>query len=64
MIRGIYISESGEIQIIGNPSTYAGIIKSIREAIPQLEAMERQNVMTFLTKEELEAEIKRRNGEG
>ncbi len=61
MIRGIIILESGEVQQLGDLTTAAGIIATMKQLLPELEMKERKRALLGLTEEDIKriaAEIK------
>lgn len=54
MLKGIIIFEQGGIQLVGELNSLQGIINTIKEVLPQLEAQEAQRVMQSIPDDELE----------
>ena len=54
MVKGILILESGDVQQIGDLSSFAGIIAAIKQVLPQLEEQEAQRVIQQISDEDLQ----------
>lgn len=54
MISGIIFFESGGIQQIGDLNSVAGIINTIKQVLPELEAKEASRVLDQISDDELE----------
>jgi hypothetical protein len=53
MVRGIIIFESGGVQQIGDISSLQGIINTIKQILPELEAKESSRVLDTISDEDL-----------
>lgn len=53
MIKGILIFEQGGMQQIGELSSLQGIINTIKQALPELEAQEAKRVIEQISDEDL-----------
>jgi len=60
MIKGLYISEDGMVQVIGDVRTFQTIIKAMINIIPQLQAQENQRLAQELDDEAIHAILKAR----
>lgn len=54
MINGVFIQDTGDVQVIGNVSSFAVVIKAMKQVLPQLEETERQRFVDQLSLEDLE----------
>jgi hypothetical protein len=53
MVRGIIIFEQGGVQQIGDISSLQGIINTIKQILPELEAKESSRVLDTISDEDL-----------
>lgn len=53
MIRGIYISDGGDVQILGDVVNFSAIIKAMEIVLPQLKEQYRSALLADLSEEEL-----------
>lgn len=53
MVKGIIIFEQGGMQQIGELNSLAGIIATIKQALPELEAAEAKRVLDNISDDEL-----------
>lgn len=60
MVQGIFFSQDGEIQQIGNITTLANIIAVIKGVLPELEQKEADRVLQSISDEDLERLIQQR----
>ena len=54
MIKGLILFEEGGVQQVGELFSLAGIIATMKQILPELEARETQRVFDALSNEELE----------
>lgn len=54
MIKGLLIFEQGGVQQIGEFSSLAGIISTMKQLLPELEAQEAKRVLDAMSDEELQ----------
>lgn len=54
MIRGLFISQDGEIQQIGELTTLSGIIQAMQGILPDLQQQEKQRLLSLWSSEEIE----------
>jgi len=60
MIKGLFISEDGFVQLIGEVSSLVFIIRTIKNIIPDLEQKERDRINSILSNEDLEKLLQER----
>lgn len=60
MIKGIFISEDGFIQALGEITTLEHIIKAMHRNLPEFERQEKERVLSSLGDEELEKLLQER----
>lgn len=53
MIKGLYISDAGEVQIVGEVSNLSGIIRAMEQVLPQLREQNRKLVAEQFGEHEL-----------
>jgi hypothetical protein len=63
MLKGIYISEDGVVQQIGDVTTYIRIIAVIEEILPQLRKQQQEKVLSELSTEDLLRAVETRKKE-
>lgn len=54
MISGIIIFEQGGVQQIGDISSFAGIIGTLKQILPELESKEAKRVLDAISDDDLE----------
>lgn len=60
MIKGIIFFEQGGVQVIGEVSSFAGILATIDSVVPQMQEQEKARVVSRLSDEELKQILEER----